>query len=261
MKKLINKLTVIIMAFVIIFSISIIPVNANMIKGYGSIDRWLVPRVEYEFTGPHALYIHNTMVKRNILRQKIYDSDNNYLQSDKAYIPLDDILCEIRCHGGYQVYDNGDMIKFTATNWRSGTWGEPSKWLWKEYEYYIANQDDNIRSLKFPAMHVIKYQDKYYIDIDALMSMTSIRHPYYNDILDAAMFASMNTEDWLITTPEYRDALMERYHKIEKIHIPLDKFKDNCSISTETMFKTYLKDNMYDYYDKVDKFLKSYREY
>ncbi len=109
MKKLINKLTVIIMAFVIIFSISIIPVNANMIKGYGSIDRWLVPRVEYEFTGPHTLYIHNTMVKRNILRQKIYDSDNNYLQSDKAYIPLDDILCEIRCHGGYQVYDNGDM--------------------------------------------------------------------------------------------------------------------------------------------------------
>lgn len=42
-------------------------------------------------------------------------------------IVLDDILYEIRCWDGYQVYDNGDMIKFTAPNWQENYYtGEKS---------------------------------------------------------------------------------------------------------------------------------------
>ena len=133
--------------------------------------------------------------------------------------------------------------------------------MWKEYEYYVANQDDNIRSLKFPAMYAIKYQDKYYLDMDAMSEIINIYKPYYNDILDAVMFASSKTDEWLVTTPEYRDALTERYHKIEKIHIPLDKFKANCTLSGDYLFKIYYKERIYDRYDKIDNFLKSYREY
>lgn len=45
------------------------------------------------------MYINDNSVKRNILRQKIYDNGNNKLLLDNVFIPLQDIFYELNYFG------------------------------------------------------------------------------------------------------------------------------------------------------------------
>lgn len=248
MKKLLKKLLMLSVVTIMVMLCSVLTASARIIKGYpGDSTISFEPRVEYEFTGPHMLYINDHPIKRNILRQKIYDNGNNMLLTDNVYIPLDDMLYELNSTKFEVTHESGHDNIAIGLPYRSiynGKYGQTIR----EVEAY--NLDYDIRTVQSDWMEAIKYQGKYYITPEKLDKMVRlvIYYPYFNDgnsyydtIVDAAVFNSDSIMQWLITTPEYRQGLIESYYKAmsEYINVSLDVYKQNCPESTWNLYTSY----------------------
>ena len=121
------------------------------------------------------------------------------------------------------------------------------------YNMYVYNADYDIRQANQDYNDIIRYQGKYYITPDLLANIISLvtrytipffgeSKPFYDVITDAAVFNSDGIMLWLVNTPEYREALIERYYKANQktINVSLEQYKQSCPESLWTLYETYL---------------------
>lgn len=117
----------------------------------------------------------------------------------------------------------------------------------------LYNVDYDIQRVDKVGDEIIKYQGKYYITPDLLTKLISLvtrycrpffgdTRPFYDTISDAAVFNSDGIMLWLVNTPEYQEALIEKYYKANQsvMNVSLEQYKQNCPETIWTLYGTYL---------------------